>query len=124
VTVVFSVSEGAVNGMKPITHPITKLALNGVQQEFCRCLSEAITKRVGTGMQFTTYENRANPHVAIHRCICNQLRKRGGVHKNEQGKYVEHATYAEARAYAEQTGLPVQDCSFCEPRPDRTSGGQ
>ena len=65
-------------------------------------------------MGFTTYENVNNPHVAIHRNTCNQLRKRGGVHKYGQGKYVDHETYEAARAYAEQTGLPVQDCSYCD----------
>jgi hypothetical protein len=67
-------------------------------------------------MSFTTYENRNNPHVAIHHDGCNQLRKRGGVHRVGQGKYEEHVTYAEARAYAETTDLPVKDCSFCNPQ--------
>lgn len=64
---------------------------------------------------FTTYENRLNPHVMIHLSTCNHLRKHGGKHKYGQGKYVEHTTFAEAEAYAEQTGLPVQICSTCRP---------
>jgi hypothetical protein len=66
-------------------------------------------------MGFTTYENRNNPHAAIHRDTCNQLRKRGGVHTQGKGKYEEHDTYEAALAYAQQTGLPVQNCSYCDP---------
>ena len=66
-------------------------------------------------MPFTTYENRANPHVAIHKENCKQLRKRGGEHVNDQGKYEEHLTYKDALQYANSTGLPVIDCSFCDP---------
>jgi hypothetical protein len=65
-------------------------------------------------MGFTTYENRANPHVTIHCHNCGQIKKRGGVHKYGQGCYKEHATYNEARDYAEKTGLPIIDCSFCK----------
>jgi hypothetical protein len=61
---------------------------------------------------YTTYENRNNPHVAIHREECNQLRKRGGVGR---GEYKNHVNYDAARLYAESTGLPIQDCSFCKP---------
>ena len=67
-------------------------------------------------MGFTTYENRANPHVAIHRDNCNQLRKRGGIHRHGQGEYKEHETLEAARAYADGTGLPVIVCSFCDPK--------
>jgi|MDTC01.2.fsa_nt_gb hypothetical protein len=58
-------------------------------------------------MGFTTYENRNNPHAAIHRDTCNQLRKRGGVHTQGQGKYEEHDTYEAALAHAQRTGLKV-----------------
>ncbi len=64
-------------------------------------------------MRFTTYENRANPHVTIHCDDCKQIKKRGGEHKYGQGGYRHHATYREAREYAEKTGLPIIDCSFC-----------
>ncbi len=66
-------------------------------------------------MSFTTYENRANPHVTIHCAGCNQLRKHSGVHKYNQGRYMNHATYAAAKAYAVGTGLPMKDCPFCKP---------
>lgn len=65
---------------------------------------------------FVTYENRLDPHVAIHLSSCAQLRKRGGQHRHDQGRYVEHADYASAEAYAASTGLPVVNCSFCTPR--------
>ena len=66
-------------------------------------------------MAFTTYTNRANPHVTIHCDGCNQIKKRGGEHKHEQGEYRQHATYNDARHYAEDTGLKIIDCSFCGP---------
>jgi hypothetical protein len=64
---------------------------------------------------FTTYKNIANPHVTIHCDGCNQIKKHGGRHRYGQGSYEHHETYADARAYAESTGLPIQDCSFCKP---------
>ena len=64
-------------------------------------------------MLFMTYENRANPHVAIHKENCNQLKKHGGEHVNNQGQYKDHLTYQDALKYANSTGLPVIDCSFC-----------
>ncbi len=66
-------------------------------------------------MAFTTYENRANPHITIHRDNCNQLRKRGGIHKYGQGHYKQHETYNDAKMYAQGTKLPLLDCSFCKP---------
>ncbi len=63
-------------------------------------------------MSYITYENIHNPHVAIHCEGCNQIRKRGGVHKYNQGKYMEHITYQDARKYAEGTGLPIQIAPF------------
>ena len=66
-------------------------------------------------MTYTTYENRANPHVTIHCDGCNQRRKHGGIHNRNQGRYKNHSTYAAARAYAIETGLPMKDCSFCNP---------
>jgi hypothetical protein len=64
----------------------------------------------GSEMTFTTYENRNNPHIAIHHDQCNQIRKNGGIGR---GEYREHETYDQARLYAESTGLPIIDCSFC-----------
>ncbi len=63
-------------------------------------------------MAFTTYENRRNPHVTIHLAGCSQIAKRGGEHKHGQGEYKEHATFGEAKDYADHTGLPVIECSF------------
>lgn len=64
---------------------------------------------------FTTYQNIANPHVTIHRDGCNQIKKHGGNHKYDQGSYEHHEIYADAKAYAESTGLRVKNCSFCKP---------
>lgn len=64
---------------------------------------------------FVTYENRHNPHVTIHRVGCGQIRKRGGEHKHNQGEYKNHGTLPHATAYANATGLPVIDCSYCKP---------
>ena len=66
-------------------------------------------------MQFTTYENRRNPHCTIHKSTCNQIRKRGGEHVAGQGEYHEHETFAEAQSHAKQTGLTVIECSFGKP---------
>lgn len=67
-------------------------------------------------MKFTTYTNTANPHVTIHRNGCGQIRKRGGEHQFGQGGYQDHVNYEEAFQYAESTGLPIRDCSFCRPK--------
>jgi len=67
-------------------------------------------------MKFVTYENRRNPHVTIHLADCRQLRKNGGTHKYGQGGYRDHETLADANNYADTTGLPKSDCSFCVPQ--------
>lgn len=64
-------------------------------------------------MGFITYENRSKPHVTIHKESCNQPRKHGGKHVNNQGKYENHLTYKDALQYANSTGLPVWKCSYC-----------
>lgn len=69
----------------------------------------------GDPMSFTTYENRRNPHVSIHRDDCNQLRKRGGQHNDGEIHYVNHPTYNAAREYAQKLNLPIKDCTFCKP---------
>jgi len=66
-------------------------------------------------MGYTTYENTHNPHVTIHNDDCRQIKKRGGVHRYNQGKYTEHQTYDAAAGYAKGTRLPVKNCSFCRP---------
>ena len=63
-------------------------------------------------MGFITYENRNNPHITIHIDGCNQLRKNGG---EGRGEYYNHNTLEEARNYATTTGLPIKECSFCNP---------
>jgi hypothetical protein len=73
-------------------------------------------------MAFVTYENRRNPHVTIHVEGCSQIRKRGGEHAHGQGEYHEHVTFSEAQLYARQTGLPVIECSFCNPADQREAG--
>ena len=67
-------------------------------------------------MSFTTYENRANPHINIHLNSCSHLRKNGGEHKYKQGEYHEFKTYEEAKKYANTTKLPIKDCYFCKPQ--------
>lgn len=67
-------------------------------------------------MPFTTYENRHNPHITIHNDGCSQIKKRGGEHSNNQGKYHHHLTFIEAQTYSETTKLPVITCSFCKPK--------
>ena len=51
-------------------------------------------------MNFETYENSYNSHVTIHRRECTQLRKHGGQHKHDQGRYREHPAYEDAEAFA------------------------
>jgi len=63
-------------------------------------------------MEYITYENRHNPHIAIHKENCNHLRKHGGV---GIGEYKDFDTLEAARRYAENTGLPVILCSSCNP---------
>ncbi len=60
--------------------------------------------------KFVTYENRRNPHVAIHKNGCNQIEKNGGA---GEGKYTGFSSFGDAYQYANTTGLPVLSCSFC-----------
>jgi len=76
----------------------------------------SLPNRADDERAFTTYKNIANPHVTIHRDGCNQIKKHGGQHQYGQGSYEHHATYVDAKAYAESTGLPIKDCFFCKPR--------
>ena len=66
-------------------------------------------------MAFVTYENRRNRHVTIHVEGCSQIRKHGGEHAYGQGEYHNHATFLDAQQHAQQTGLPLIECSFCKP---------
>jgi hypothetical protein len=70
-------------------------------------------------MPFETCENTWNRHVTIHATGCTQLRKRGGEHVHNQGRYRTHAAYEDAEAYAQSTRLPVRRCSFCQPETAR-----
>jgi hypothetical protein len=63
-------------------------------------------------MGYTTYENRNNPHIAIHLDGCNQIKKNGGIGR---GTYHYHKTLVDAENYAKTTSLPIVKCSFCEP---------
>ena len=65
-------------------------------------------------ISYETYENTSNRHVTIHKADCSQLRKRGGVHRHGQGGYKGHPTFAEAKTYAESTGLPIEPCGYCQ----------
>jgi len=64
---------------------------------------------------FVTYENRANPHVRVHRPTCGHLRKNGGEHRYGQGGYVNHPDLARAVAYARATRLPFGFWKSCRP---------
>jgi hypothetical protein len=70
------------------------------------------------GTLFVTYENTSNPHVTIHLSRCSQIRKRGGEDKHGRGTYKDHETLEQARSYADTTGLPVRECSYCKPAGD------
>ena len=63
-------------------------------------------------MSYTTYENRTNPHITIHRAVCNHIKKNGGTGR---GEYNYHNSLPDAEAYAKSTGLPVKKCYFCSP---------
>jgi hypothetical protein len=63
-------------------------------------------------MGFTTYENRINPHITIHKDGCRQIRKHGGT---GEGEYHTHKTLKDAESYAKTTGLQIRECSFCKP---------
>ena len=66
-------------------------------------------------MSYTTYENYKDPHVTVHCTGCNQIRKHGGFHQDNQGKYENHETYEDAIHYARSVNLPLIICSFCKP---------
>lgn len=68
---------------------------------------------ISTKMKYVTYENRNNPHVAIHKVGCNQIAKNGGVGK---GTYACFENYTDARKFAEATNLEIKHCSFCNPK--------
>ena len=52
-------------------------------------------------MKFETYENTWRRYVRIHRLGCVRSRIHGGTHKYGQGRYEDHATYADARRHAD-----------------------
>jgi len=64
---------------------------------------------------FETYTNWHNPHVTIHRDGCDQIRKRGGEHKHNQGEYQNHTTLGAGDYRGGPSGLAVINCSFCKP---------
>ena len=62
-----------------------------------------------------TYENDWTRSVTIHRTWCGHLRKHGGSHAYNQGRYVKHETIDQAISYAESTGFVVNMCLSCHP---------
>ncbi|MCA9980520.1 MAG: hypothetical protein KDD89_06800 [Anaerolineales bacterium] len=61
---------------------------------------------------FTTYENQTDNHITLHCASCAQLRK----HLSPTtGRYVNHATYQDALAYAQTAHLALEHCPFCQP---------
>jgi hypothetical protein len=64
---------------------------------------------------FTTYWNLNRPKAEVHRRGCRHYKQHGGQHKYDQGGWHAHPNYVHARAWAENTGLPVKDCPDCRP---------
>ncbi|MBU0936261.1 MAG: hypothetical protein KKI09_02920 [Spirochaetes bacterium] len=63
-------------------------------------------------MVFTTYENKNNPHITIHKEGCSQIKKNGGT---GIGEYKHHESLVHAREYAKKTGMKIIECSYCKP---------
>lgn len=53
--------------------------------------------------------------MTIHKDGCSQIKKRGGIHKYEQGEYRSHDSYQQAYAFAGKANLPIKNCQFCNP---------
>jgi hypothetical protein len=66
---------------------------------------------------YTTYENAVTMHVTIHRTGCKMIQKSSGERRFGQEGYKGHASFDAATDYASTTGLPVQHCKVCDPKP-------
>ena len=63
--------------------------------------------------KYTTYENKPNKRVCIHKNSCNQIGKNGG---EGQGLYKEFYSLKEAEKYADSLvllGYEKTLCSYC-----------
>lgn len=103
--------------MKPASlNPTIERTLNSYFFIFAENLNGYLNELLLEVNMFTTYEDRTNPHISIHRNNCNQLRKRGGRHKDGKIHYKQHNSYVAANAYADSINLPKKVCSFCKPQ--------
>lgn len=66
---------------------------------------------------FITCENRTDNHITLHCAPCSQLPQ----HHTQAdlpatiSRYVNHASYQDALAYAQTVHLPIKHCPFCQP---------
>ena len=69
-------------------------------------------------MTYTVYKNRVHKFARVHRSMCNQPRKHGGVSRRHPptGEYVDHLSTREAAVQeARSTGWEVKLCRYCAP---------
>lgn len=61
--------------------------------------------------KYTTYENKPNKRVCIHKLPCDKVRQHGGL---GEGLYKEFYSFDEAKNYAESLNdYKVEYCSTC-----------
>lgn len=60
--------------------------------------------------KYTTYENKPNKRVCIHKNPCNQIRKNGG---EGQGLYKEFYSFEDAEKYADSLNYKKTLCPNC-----------
>lgn len=60
--------------------------------------------------KYTTYENKPNQRVCIHKLPCDEVRKYGGL---GQGLYKEFHTFEEAEDYAKSLKYKIYYCQKC-----------
>lgn len=60
--------------------------------------------------KYTTYENKPNKRVCIHKLPCDEVRKHGGL---GQGLYKEFHTFEEAECYAKSLNYKIDYCQKC-----------
>ena len=65
--------------------------------------------------KYTTYENKPNKRICIHKLSCIEVRKNGG---QGQGLYKEFNTLNEAIEYAKTLPYSLSFCSRCNVKND------
>lgn len=122
----FVVQQRAQGG-SPLDVPGVDLALT--REELVRFVQEgrrewrelAVVREEGDDytavLSFTTYEHPAKAHITLHCAQCGQLRKHHSKtdSRPNSSRYVNHASYQDAVAYAQTVSLPLKHCSFCQP---------